>query len=254
MQFAAPGWGVGARGCAGLPPLPLMRLFKGPPSSPHPSSQSPAFTQLTGLDSGLFCHVDEMLCSKGKLYSVNIYSEKWFAVLPPWSAWPRMKAWYKRLPAWTGSGAFCSIYFQLLWGSFSGNMSASCLKPQSAGWTEPCPPRLVDAWVWRRVESDSTRGSVTKWSCSWLSAQFQGDTWEERGCSGPRMLRVRREWTCVLATRTMNSEDVPICRHWYMLPWLWHFLSLPDFLQTQLQIDYVQVLTLGTWNSDLIWK
>lgn len=156
MQFAAPGWGVGASGCAGLPPLPLMRLFKGPPSSPHPSSQSPAFTQLTGLDSGLFCHVDEMLCSKGKLYSVNIYSEKWFAVLPPWSAWPRMKAWYKRLPAWTGSGAFCSIYFQLLWGSFSGNMSASCLKPQGAGWTEPCPPRLVDAWVWRRVESDST--------------------------------------------------------------------------------------------------
>lgn len=51
---------------------------------------------------GLFlCFPAYMKCfaPKEKLYSINIYPEKWFAVLPPWSAWPRMKAWYMRLLA-----------------------------------------------------------------------------------------------------------------------------------------------------------
>lgn len=69
------------------------------PSSHCGISQSLAFTQLASLVSGLFSRVDEMLCTKGKLYSVNIYSENWFAALPPWSTWPRMKAWYERLLA-----------------------------------------------------------------------------------------------------------------------------------------------------------
>lgn len=39
------------------------------------------------------------LYTKGKLYSANIYSETWLAVLPPWSTWPGMKAGYTLPPA-----------------------------------------------------------------------------------------------------------------------------------------------------------
>lgn len=42
----------------------------------------------------LSCCVHRMLYTKGKLYSANIYSETWLAVLPPWSTWPGMKAGY----------------------------------------------------------------------------------------------------------------------------------------------------------------
>lgn len=70
-------------------------------SLPDPQVQRPPRLWKSQLRWFLSCfpHVCEMLCTKGKLYSVNIYAEKWFAVLPPWRTWRRMKAWYMRLPA-----------------------------------------------------------------------------------------------------------------------------------------------------------
>ena len=175
-----------------------------------------------------------MLCTKGKLYSVNIYSENWFAALPPWSTWPRMKAWYERLPAWTGKTALCSIYFQLLWGSFSGDVSASCPKCGLDRAPPPCPMKAR-----ARMGLRALRGSVTRCCCWCLSAQLQGGKWEERVVQWPlnpeglKGMVLLMSWTL----RPWTLKKSPFGDTGTRCPQLWHFLSLPDFLQAQLWVE-----------------